>query len=66
MKETLTPAETAALKKDILSSLRCAMPGTVESFDPRTLTAAVRPARRPGGPLVLGARSRGRRGRSRG
>ena len=35
MKETLAPAETAALKKDILSSLHCALPGTVESFDPR-------------------------------
>ena len=53
MKETLAPAETAALKKDILSSLHCALPGTVESFDPRTLTAAVRPAPLKGLPLPL-------------
>ncbi len=44
MRETLTPAETAALKKDILSSLHCAMPGIVESFDAATQTASVRPA----------------------
>ena len=53
MKETLAPAETAALKKDILSSLHCALPGTVESFDPRTRTVDVRPAPLKGLPLPL-------------
>ena len=44
MKETLAPAETAALKKDILSSLHCALPGTVISFDAERQTAEVQPA----------------------
>ena len=44
MNTALTPAETAALKKEILSSLHCALPGTVESYDADTQTAAVRPA----------------------
>ena len=44
MIEILTPQEIVALKKDILSSLHCAMPGNVESFDPNTQTAVVRPA----------------------
>ena len=38
--------EIAALKKEILSSLHCALPGIVESFDPVSGTATVRPALR--------------------
>ena len=44
MNGTLTPQEAAALKKEILSSLHCAMPGTVVSFDQSAQTASVRPA----------------------
>ena len=44
MKETLTPAEVLALKKEIFSSLHCALPGTVESFDADRVTAVIRPA----------------------
>ena len=36
--------ETEALKRDILSSLRCALPGVIQAFDPETQTAAVQPA----------------------
>ncbi|MBR2660565.1 MAG: hypothetical protein IKE15_04105 [Clostridia bacterium] len=42
--ERITPAAVAALKKEILSSLHCALPGTVESFDGESRTAVVRPA----------------------
>ena len=38
------PSGIGALKKEILSALHCALPGTVEAFDPETQTAAVRPA----------------------
>ena len=41
--EGITPEEIAALKNGIFSSLHCALPGTVESFDPERGTAAVRP-----------------------
>ncbi|QTE74041.1 hypothetical protein JS518_14280 [Clostridiales bacterium FE2010] len=44
MKETMTPAEVIALKKEIFSSLHCAMPGIVESFDADSVTAVIRPA----------------------
>ncbi len=44
MNESLTPAEVLALKREIFSSLHCAMPGMVESFDAATQTASVRPA----------------------
>ena len=44
MNGTLTPQEEAALKKEILSSLHCALPGTVVSFDQSAQTASVRPA----------------------
>ena len=40
----LSPAGREALKQDFFSSLHCAMPGMVESFDARTQTAVVRPA----------------------
>ena len=40
----MSPQEVTALKQEILSSLHCAMPGIVESFDAPARTAAVRPA----------------------
>ncbi|QUA52029.1 Gp138 family membrane-puncturing spike protein [Aristaeella lactis] len=40
----LSPSEWLAVKKDILTSLHCAMPGTVETFDPGKGTAEIRPA----------------------
>ena len=43
--------EIEALKLDLFSSLRCALPGTVEAWDPETQTADIRPAapgRHPG------------------
>ena len=39
--------EIEALKLDLFSSLRCALPGTVEAWDPETQTADIRPAARP-------------------
>ena len=42
--DNLTPAEIKALKQEISASLHCALPGTVESFDPETQTVSVRPA----------------------
>ncbi len=46
MYESLSPAAVRALKKEILSSLHCALPGTVESYDAETGTAGIRPALR--------------------
>ena len=40
----MSPSEWLAVKKDILTSLHCAMPGTVETFDPGKGTAEIRPA----------------------
>ena len=40
----LSPAECDALKQDILSSLHCALPGTVLSFDAESQTAEIQPA----------------------
>ena len=40
----LTPAEVRALKREISSSLHCALPGIVESFDAASQTACIRPA----------------------
>ena len=48
MRETLTLTEVKALKKEIFSSLHCAMPGIVESFDPDTQTVCVQPVVRRG------------------
>ena len=42
MNESLSPAEIQALKKEILSSLHCALPGIVEYFDDSSGTASVR------------------------
>ena len=44
MKESISPADLQAFKKEILSSLHCALPGIVESFDASGRTPAVRPA----------------------
>ena len=44
----LSPAERDALKQDILSSLHCALPGTVLSFDAESQTAEIQPAVRIG------------------
>ena len=41
---TLTPQDIAALKREVLSSLHCALPGNVVSFDGDTQTAVIRPA----------------------
>ena len=38
----MNPADLAALKKEIFSSLHCALPGTVESFDAEKQTAVIR------------------------
>ena len=40
----LTPGDVTAIRKDVLFSLHCALPGIVESFDAETRTATVRPA----------------------
>ena len=42
MSVALSPSEIQALKKEILSSLHCALPGIVESFDEASGTASVR------------------------
>ena len=39
MNQSLSPRELLALKKEILSSLHCALPGIVESFDAAAGTA---------------------------
>ena len=44
MSDALSPAEIVALKREIMSSLHCALPGIVESFDGETQTAVIRPA----------------------
>ena len=44
----LSYEEREALKQDFLSSLRCALPGTVVSFDPSSQTAEIRPAVKAG------------------
>ena len=43
---SLSPVEVQALKENFFSSLHCALPGIVESFDPDTQTVTVRPALR--------------------
>ena len=47
-KTCLSPAEREALKSEIFSSLHCALPGTVVSFDASTQTAEIRPAVKAG------------------
>jgi len=41
--ESFSPEELQALKEDIFASLHCALPGTVESYDPESGTADIRP-----------------------
>ena len=41
---TLSPNECRALKEEIFSSLHCALPGNVVSFDAEKQTAEIRPA----------------------
>ena len=58
MNMPLNQNEIEAIKKDILSSFHCALPGIVESFDPENQAADIRPVawHRPGGikiPLPL-------------
>ncbi len=44
MSGSLSPAEVLALKREIFSSLHCAMPGNIVSYDPETNTAVIQPA----------------------
>ena len=44
----LSPEEREALKQEIFSSLHCALPGTVVSFDPAVQTAEIQPDVRVG------------------
>ena len=44
MNQGFSPAEVTAMKKEILASLHCALPGIVESFDAEQMTAVVHPA----------------------
>ena len=41
-----SPEVLEALKKDIMASIHCALPGIVESYDASTQTASIRPALR--------------------
>ena len=43
-----SPEDVVALKKEIFSSLHCALPGIVESFDAETQTAVIQPAVKQG------------------
>ena len=44
MEEQKRQEELQALKREILESLHCALPGIVESYDSETQTAIIRPA----------------------
>ena len=46
MNEENRHEELQALKRDILSSLHCALPGTVVSFDAESQTAVIQPGPR--------------------
>lgn len=43
-KQYISPEEREALKKEILTSLHCALPGTVVSFNAERQTAVIQPA----------------------
>ena len=47
MNDFLRHEEIEAIKKDILSSFHCALPGIVESFDAENQAADIRPAAWP-------------------
>ena len=49
MNERMTPADVAALKKEILSSLHCALPGNVVYYDAEKQTANICPMIHPKG-----------------
>ena len=56
MSNSFSYAEIEAIKREIMFSLHCALPGVVESFDPETQTASIRPmikARFRGEPVSL-------------
>ena len=42
--KSISPAERDALKRDFFSSLHCALPGNIVSFDPERQTAEIQPA----------------------
>ena len=44
MDRTFSPAEREALKRDFFSSLHCALPGNIISFDAEKQTAEIQPA----------------------
>ncbi len=44
MEKSNSPKELEALKKEIFSSLHCALPGNVVSFDAENQTAVIQPA----------------------
>ena len=44
MDRMLSPAERDALKRDFFSSLHCALPGNIVSFDAEKQTAEIQPA----------------------
>ena len=46
--KSLSPAERDALNRDFFSSLHCALPGNVVSFDAENQTAEIQPAVRMG------------------
>jgi len=50
--ESLTPRDVADLKKEILSSVHCALPGIIRSFDAETQTVSVQPALKQGSFLM--------------
>ena len=52
MNQSLTPAEVAALKKEIFTSLHCALPGKIVSFDASANTAVVQLAVKNGDRLL--------------
>ena len=43
---SLTPEERELFRRELLSSLHCALPGIVTAFDPATQTVTVQPAMR--------------------
>ena len=45
-----SPETLDLLRRDVLRSLHCALPGIVETFDPETRTACIRPALRSKAP----------------
>ena len=53
MNEPISRRTIEAVRREIFSALHCALPGTVESFDPETRTAEIRPAARPGNGTAL-------------